>query len=54
MKIYTDGQGNQFKINVVDVDVGGWVHYERLSDNKEFSCLLEAFHARFTELDIAR
>lgn len=50
MKLYIDGKGNQFMIIDVEAADDVWVHYQRLSDHKEFSCLLEAFHERFTEL----
>ena len=54
MKLYTDNQGNQFRVIDVEADDGVWVHYQRLSDNAEFSCLLEAFNARFKELEVQR
>ena len=55
MKIYTDRNGVEFRIiDVEPTDAGVWIHYERVSDKKEFSCLLDAFNERFTELEIAR
>ena len=50
MKTYVGQDGEQFQVIDVEVDGDTWVHYRRLSDGKEFSCLLEAFNERFREL----
>lgn len=34
-------------INVVDIENKTWVHYMRVSDNHEYSCLEESFIHRF-------
>ena len=37
-------------INVVDLENQTWVHYMRLKDNLEYSCLKESFIHRFRKV----
>jgi hypothetical protein len=37
-------------IEVVDVKDHTWVHYRERDTPKEYSCFLESFYSRFTEL----
>jgi hypothetical protein len=55
MKLYKDADGEQFQVLEVEPTDGGvWVHYQRMSDRAEFSCLLDAFNDRFTEVEVSR
>jgi len=33
---------------------GSWVHYHEVGTDKEYSCLVEAFKARFTKVEKSR
>lgn len=37
-------------IDVVDVENNIWIHYMRLRDNAEYSCLKESFTHRFNKV----
>jgi hypothetical protein len=51
MKYFVDAHGQKFAvIELVNSESGVWVHYRRVSDNVEFTCLLDAFNDRFDEL----
>jgi hypothetical protein len=51
MKYFVDSVGKKFVVDELEPsDNGVWVHYHRVEDGAEFSCLLDAFKERFKEL----
>jgi hypothetical protein len=47
------GSADMIKFRVIEIvyaDDNVWVHYLRLTDNKEFSCFVDSFVSRFREL----
>lgn len=52
--IWRDASGNKFVVTYVDHNMNGsWVHYQgvHLLAEKEFSCLIDAFKERFTQVE---
>lgn len=50
---WSDGMGKKFHIiKVAELDGYLWIHYkqDRIVEHKEFSCYLESFLERFTEV----
>jgi hypothetical protein len=48
---FTDGNGTVFTVKeVIQTPVGLTVYYQNAKTEQEYSCLLEAFSERFTEL----
>lgn len=55
--IWRDADGNRFVVKFIDHNMNGsWVHYQgaHLLAEKEFSCLIDAFKERFTQVEVAR
>ena len=55
--IWRDAEGNKFVVTLVDHNMeGSWVHYKgaHLLAEKEFSCLVDAFKERFTQVEQSR
>ena len=49
--MWEGGARNYFRvIDVVDLENQTWVHYMRLKDNLEYSCLEESFTHRFRKV----
>lgn len=54
---WRDSDGNRFVVTLIDHNMNGsWVHYQgaHLLAEKEFTCLLDAFKERFTQVEVAR
>jgi hypothetical protein len=52
--VWRDASGNKFIVTFVDQNMNGtWVHYKgmHLLAEKEFSCLVDAFRERFTQVE---
>jgi hypothetical protein len=48
---FTDGHGKIFTVSeVIQTPVGLTVYYENAETGQQYSCLLDAFSERFTEL----
>jgi len=48
---FTDSQGNIFGVTeVIQTPVGLTVYYFNVTTQQEYSCLLDAFSERFTEI----
>ena len=44
------GSNKKFKVtDIVEDDVGIWVHYINIATDQKYSCLMEAFKSRFTK-----
>jgi hypothetical protein len=55
MKIYVDAHGREFQVvELINEDSGVWIHYRRINDGAEFSCLLDSFNNRFTPSEVLR
>jgi hypothetical protein len=53
--VYRDATGKEFKVRLVDhTPNGSWVHYQAVGTDQEYSCLVEAFKARFTKVENSR
>ena len=50
-EVWEGGARNYFRvIDVVDLENQTWIHYMRLKDNLEYSCLEESFTHRFRKV----
>jgi hypothetical protein len=50
--IYRDATGKEFAVRLVDhTPNGSWVHYHEVGNDQEYSCLVDAFKARFTKVE---
>lgn len=52
--IWRDAEGNKFVVTYIDHNMNGsWVHYRgmHLYAEKDFSCLVDAFKQRFTQVE---
>jgi hypothetical protein len=53
--IYRDATGKEFTVKMVDHTAdGSWVHYQAVSTDQEYSCLIDAFKERFTKVEHTR
>lgn len=54
-QLYRDASGQTFQVKFVDHNMNGsWVHYSRVGDDHQYSCLIDAFKERFQPVEKSR